>query len=85
MMRYSAVVSGEMDFWSLARDLHKKIYAGLARDLHKKIYASLKSGDKFVAAGMSESLLKMLARFKTLRTCASALNYNGASLIQTLY
>ena len=73
MMRYSAIISGEMDFWSLARDLHKKIYT------------SLKSGDKFVAARMSESLLKMLARFKTIRTCASALNYNGASLIQTHY
>jgi len=73
MMRYSVSVEGIMDFWSLARHLHKKIYA------------SLKSGDKFVAAAMSESLLKMLTRFKTIRLCASALNYSGVIPIQTHY
>jgi len=73
MMRYTVDVKGDADFWSQARDLHRKVYA------------SLKSGDKFVAAGMSESLLKMLTRFKTIRTCASALNYSGMVPVQPRY
>lgn len=71
MMRYTVDVDG--DFWSLARDLHKKIYA------------SLKGGDKFVASAMSESLLKMLVRFDSMRLCASALNYNGVGSVQAQY
>lgn len=73
MMRYTIDVKGDTDFWSLAGDLHRKIYS------------SLKSGDKFIAAGMSESLLKMLTRFKTIRTCASALNYSRVIPLQPRY
>ena len=73
MMRYTVDVKGDADLWSLAGDLHRKIYS------------SLKSGDKFIAAGMSESMLKMLTRFKTIRTCASALNYSGAVPVQPRY
>lgn len=73
MMRYSALVEGSMDFWSLARDLHKKIYS------------SLKSGNKFVAAVMAESLMKMITRLQTIRLAASALNYSGVVSIQANY
>jgi hypothetical protein len=67
MMRYTVNVRGDIDFWSLARDLHKMIYA------------TLKSGDKFVASAMAESLMKMVTGLRAFRMCASALNYNGVS------
>jgi hypothetical protein len=73
MMRYTVNVDGDGEFWSLARDLHKRIYA------------SLKSGDKFVASALSESLLKMLVRLNSMRLSASALNYNGAVPVQSKY
>ncbi len=73
MLRYTVLVSGGADFWSLARDLHAKIYS------------SLKSGDKFVAATMAESLMKMVTRFKSFRMSATALNYNGIVPFQPSY
>jgi len=73
MMRYTVNVNGGIDFWSLARNLHRKIYT------------SLKSGDKFVAAGMAESLMKMVTGMKAFRLCASALNYSGVVPVQTKY
>lgn len=73
MMRYTVDVDGNGDFWSLARRLHKNIYA------------SLKSGDKFVASAMAESLLTMLVKLDSVRLCASALNYNGTVPVQTNY
>jgi len=73
MMRYTMDVNGKVDFWSFAKYVHKKIYA------------SLKSGDKFVASAMSESLLTMLVKLDSVRLCASALNYNGTVPVQTSY
>jgi hypothetical protein len=73
MMRCTVDVDGEGEFWRLARNLHKKIYA------------SLKGGDKYIASAMSESLLKMLVRFDSMRLCASALNYNGVVSVQVKY
>ena len=73
MMRYTVDIDGDGNFWSLARNLHEKIYA------------SLKGGDKFVASAMSESLLKMLVRFDSMRLCASAMNYNGVGSVQAQY
>ena len=73
MMRYTVEVNGSGDFWSLTRTLHQKIYA------------SLKGGDKFVASAMSESLLKMLVKFDSMRLCASAVNYNGVGSVQSKY
>ena len=73
MMRYTVDVEGSGGFWPLARNLHKKIYA------------SLKGGDKFVASAMSESLLRMLVRFDSMRLCASAVNYNGVGSVQPQY
>ncbi len=73
MMRYTVGVNGEVDFWSFAKDVHKKIYD------------SLKYGDKFVASAMSELLLTMLVKLDSVRLCASALNYNGTVPVQTSY
>ena len=73
MMRYTLDVEGKIDFWPFVRNLHKKIYT------------SLKSGDKFVASAMSESLLRMLVALNSVRLCASVLNYNGVVPVQTHY
>jgi NRPS condensation-like uncharacterized protein len=73
MLRYTVHVKGEGDFWSLARELHAKIHS------------SFKSGDKFIASVMAESLMKMVTRFKAFRMGATALNYNGAAPVQTEY
>lgn len=73
MMRYTVAVEGGSDFWTLARDLHKKIYA------------SLKSGDKFVAAAMTEPLMKMFTELKSFRMSTTALSYNGVPPIESSY
>jgi len=73
MMRYTVDVGGGVDFWPFAKDVHKKIYT------------SLKYGDKFVASAIAESLLTMLVKLDSVRLCASALNYNGVSPVQTSY
>lgn len=73
MTRCTVDVAGDIDFWSLARDLHAKIYT------------FLKSGDKFVASVMAESLMKMVTGLKAFRLCASALNYNGVVPVQARY
>jgi hypothetical protein len=73
MTRSTVNVSGATDFWSLARELHAKIHA------------SLKSGDKFIASVMAESLMKMVTGLKTFRMCACALNYNGVVPVQARY
>jgi len=73
MLRFTVSVEGGIDFWHLAHQLQLKIYR------------SLKSGDKFVAATMSESLLKMVTRLKSFRMGSTALNYNGVSQIQPNY
>jgi len=73
MMRYTVNMKGDINLWSLARNLHQKIFS------------SLKSGDKYVAALMAESLMNMVLRLKAFRLCASALNYNGVVPVQTRY
>lgn len=73
MLRYTVAVEGGMDFWSLARDMHQKIYS------------SFKSGDKFVAATMAESLMKMVTRLRSFRMSATALNYSGVIPLQPQY
>jgi len=73
MMRCTVNVDGGMDLWSLARDLHQRIYT------------SLKSGDKFVSAGLAESLMRMVLGLKSFRLCATALNYNGVVPLRTKY
>jgi len=73
MMRHTLDVSGDQDIW----DLSKK--------LHRKIYHTLKGGDKFSAFLMSETLLKMVTRMKTMRFGASALNFSGAVALEGKY
>jgi NRPS condensation-like uncharacterized protein len=73
MMGYTVDVSEDIDFWELARDLHTKIYR------------SLKQGDKFRAVLISEALLKMFTRMKSMRFGATALNYNGRVSLKTQY
>jgi len=73
LLRYTVLVSGGVDFWTLAHNLHKKIYS------------SLKSGDKFVAATLAESLMNMLTRSKSFRMSATALNYSGVVPVQSVY
>jgi NRPS condensation-like uncharacterized protein len=73
MLGYTVDVSGEKDFWELARVLHAKIYR------------SLKQGDKFSASLMSQSLLKMFTKMKSMRFGATALNYSGNVPLKTQY
>jgi hypothetical protein len=73
MMGYTVDVAGDMDFWKLARDVHQKIYR------------SLKHGDKFSASLMSESLLNMFTKMKSMRFGATALNYSGNVPLKTHY
>ena len=73
LLRYTVSVSGEAEFWRLARSLHKKIDS------------SLKSGDKFVAATLAESFIGRLTRSGSWRIAATALNYSGVVPVQSVY
>ncbi len=73
LLRHAVLVSGGADFWALARRLHRKIDS------------SLKSGDKFVAATLAESLVRRLTRSKSFRMAAIALNYSGVVPVQSVY
>ena len=73
MLRYTVSVSGQMDIWSLAIDLHAKIYK------------SLKSGSKFTASKVSESLIRMFIGLEKIRMGNTALNYCGAVSIKPIY
>jgi phthiocerol/phthiodiolone dimycocerosyl transferase-like enzyme len=73
LLRYTVLVSGGADFWSLARSLHKKIYS------------TLKSGDKFVAASLAEPLMESVTGSKPFRMASTALNYSGVVPVQSVY
>ena len=73
LLRYTVLVSGGVEFWLLARSLHKKIYS------------SLKSGDKFVAASLAEPLMKIVTGSKSFRMASTALNYSGVVPVQSVY
>jgi hypothetical protein len=72
-LRYTIQVEGGIDFWTLARDLYKKIYA------------SLMAGDMFVAAAMTEPLMQMVIELKSFRISTTALNYKEAVPIDANY
>jgi len=72
-LRYTVSVGGGADFWPLARILHRKIDS------------SLKSGDKFVAATLAETLAGKLTRSQSWRIAATALNYSGVVPVQSVY
>lgn len=73
MLRYTVNVSGNANIWDLTRNLHARIYP------------SLKHGGKFIAAIMSESLMKMFTRVKSIRMAATGLNYTAAVAMQKTY
>ena len=73
MLRYTIQVEGGIDFWALARDLHRKIRA------------SLMAGDMFVAAAMTEPLMQMVIELKSFRISTTALNYKEAVQIDASY
>ena len=73
MLRYTVPVRGGIDLWTLAGNLHRKIHA------------SLKSGDMFVAAAVTESLVRMIIELGTFRMSTTALNYKEAVPIEARY
>ena len=73
LLRHAVSVDGSVEFWSLARSLHKQIDS------------SLKSGYKFIAASLAESFLGKLTRFRSFRMSATALNYSGVVPVQSVY
>jgi len=73
MLRYTVPVVMGMDFWDLARQLHMQIYG------------SLKSGDKFSAARLAETLIRMLVGTRMFRFANTALSYSGLTDLATGY
>jgi len=73
MLRFTENVSAQDDIWTLTKDLHAKIYR------------ALKSGEKFSASRMSETLLKMFTTLKLMRMGSTALNYSGVVPLQKQY
>ena len=65
MMRYTINASAENNIWQVAREIHRKIYH------------SLKSGEKFSAELLSETLMKMMIRMRSARMAVTAINYSG--------
>jgi NRPS condensation-like uncharacterized protein len=73
MMRLTADVSGNKNIWHLTKDIHANIYRALKR------------GEKFTAALVSESLMKMFTRMKSMRMGAVGLSYGGAVPLEAQY
>jgi hypothetical protein len=73
MLRFTEDVSAQSNIWDVTKSLHTKIYR------------ALKSGDKFSASRMSESLLKMFTTLKSMRMGSTALNYSGAVPLNSQY
>jgi NRPS condensation-like uncharacterized protein len=73
MLRLTADVSGTMNLWELTKHIHEKIYRALKR------------GEKFTAALVSESLMKMFTKMKSMRMGAVGLSYGGAVPLKAQY
>ena len=73
MLRYTVQLSGRTSLWEVARALHTQIYT------------SLKRGDKYVALVMSEPLIRMFTKMRSMRMAMTALSYTGAPLLQAQY
>jgi len=73
LLRHSVPVEGGLNVWQLARSLQQKFYR------------SLKSGDPFIAAMRTESLLKRMILTRSFRMSATALNFSGESQVKTQY
>ena len=72
-LRHSVPVEGGVNIWQLAHSLQKKFYY------------SLKSGDQFVSANMTESLMKMTTGMRSFRLSSTALNFVGDSQVKPEY
>lgn len=72
-LRYTNIVSGGMDFWSLVHNLHKKFDV------------TLKTADKFTAATFAESHVRKLTVSRSCRIAATSLTYSGVVPVQTVY
>jgi NRPS condensation-like uncharacterized protein len=57
----------------------------LCREVNQSVYMTGKSGDKFISANMSGTLLQMLFRFKSFRMAVTAMNYSGAIPLKQSY
>jgi NRPS condensation-like uncharacterized protein len=57
----------------------------LCREINQSVYQTGKTGDKFISANMSGTLLQMLFRFKSFRMAVTAMNYSGAIPLQKSY
>jgi NRPS condensation-like uncharacterized protein len=73
MLRFTMDISGTEDIWDLSGQLHAKIYR------------SLKRGEKFISAQMTERLMKMFTSVKSVRMGATGLNYSGLVSLQSKY
>lgn len=71
MLRHTVLVEGGINIWQLAHSLQRKFYY------------SLRSGDHFVAATMTEFLLKMVTGMRSFRMSSTALSFNGDSQLKT--
>ena len=49
----------------------------MAQRVHERMYRSLKSGDRYGAAGMIEFLVRLLTRTRLMRFANTALSYGG--------
>ena len=73
MLPYTVELRRDTPFWQLARRINDEVYqAG-------------KSGDKFLAAIMSKSLMQMIVRLRRFRMGAAALSYVGPVRLEPVY
>ena len=73
MLRYTFSVDGTQSVWDLARAVTATLQASFQR------------GDKYSAHLMSENLMKMLLRLKSMRMGATALSYTGVNSLAERY
>lgn len=73
MLRYTVWLGKTQSLWEAARNLHVQIYG------------SLKRGDKFVAHMMSENLIRLMTRLRSMRLAMTALSYTGVPTVRSQY
>ena len=73
MLQLAVDMDPAQDFWALCRKINEAVHR------------TGKTGDKFISANMSGTLLKMLFRYKSFRMATTAMNYSGAISLQPAY
>ena len=73
MMRLTIRLNGSIDYWKLAKDLNRLIYA------------AAKKGEKFISPLLSPALMRMFIRKQDVRMGATALSYTGIAGLQREY